>query len=63
MWDAPLINKRVMVSGTNKREINGFCGLVLRYDAKTLRYVIKLDNGRTFQLKAGNLKEDVCNPS
>lgn len=58
-FDAPLVGKRVVVGGTNKKEINGLGGRVLRFDASTARYVIKLDNGRTFQLKTGNLKEDL----
>ena len=50
---------RVQVQGTNKREINGCGGLATRYDATAARYVVKLDvSGRTFQLKAGNLREE-----
>ena len=52
-------NGACQVSGTNKREINGCVGVATRFDAKGGRYVVKLDNGRTFQLKAGNLREEV----
>ena len=45
-------------NGTKKREINGCVGAVLRFDTSVHRYVVKLENGRTFQLKAGNLKDE-----
>ena len=47
------------VQGTNKRDINGCAGTATRFDAASGRYVTKLDLGRTFQLKAGNLREEL----
>ena len=54
----PLVGKRVRIHGTKKREINGCVGAVLRFDTSVLRYVVKLESGRTFQLKTGNLKDE-----
>ena len=56
--EPPFVGKTVRVHGTNEREINDCVGMAQSFNAKTSRYRVQLANGRSFELKVGNLREE-----
>ena len=59
---APLINKRVRVTGTSREELNGKLGVAFGFDYDKNRYNVRLDSGKEVSLQPNNL-EAVQGPS
>lgn len=59
---APLINKRVRVTGTSREELNGKLGVAFGFDYDKNRYNVRLDGGKEVSLQPNNL-EAVQGPS
>ena len=61
---SPLVNKRVVITGTSREALNGRVGLALSFEESKGRYVVRLDEkggdgGPTLKVKPGNLKSMV----
>ena len=61
---APLMDKRVVIHGTSRADMNGKCGVATDFhlmnpkDFTTWRYTVKLDSGEEYKLRPVNLRAD-----
>ena len=51
---APLVGRRVRVTGTSRHDLNGREGMASRFDDANGRYIINLDGGTNAALKYVN---------
>ncbi len=57
---APLVNKRVVLSGLAREALNQKRGIAIAYDDKTNRYAVLLESGPQLAIKPANLRADVA---
>ena len=61
MQFAPLMDKRVVIHGTSRGDMNGKCGVATDFhhmdpdDRTTWRYTVKLDSGEEYKLRPERL--------
>ena len=61
---APLMDKRVVIHGTSRADMNGKCGVATDFhfmdlkDRTTWRYTVKLDSGEGFKLRPERLRAE-----
>ena len=64
MQVAPLMDKRVVIHGTSRADMNGKCGVATDFhpmvlnDPATWRYTVKLDSGEEYKLRPVNLRAE-----
>ena len=56
--ECPLLGKRVVIKGTNRKALNGKTGVVAFFDSPRRRYVVALDEqgGKEVTVKAKHLR-------
>ena len=64
MQCAPLMDKRVVIHGTSRADMNGKCGVATDFhpmdpeDRTTWRYTVKLDSGVEYKLRPERLRAE-----
>ena len=64
MQHAPLMDKRVVIHGTSRADMNGKCGAATDFhpmdfkDPTTWRYTVKLDSGEEYKLRPEKLRAE-----
>ena len=65
MQFAPLMDKRVVIHGTSREDMNGKCGVATDFhpmggvnDRTADRYTVKLDSGEEFKLRPERLRAE-----
>ena len=65
MQFAPLMDKRVVIHGTSRADMNGKCGVATDFhamggvhDRSQDRYTVRLDSGEAFKVKPANVRAE-----
>ena len=64
MQIAPLMDKRVVIHGTSRADMNGKCGVATDFhpmdpnDRTAWRYTVKLDSGEEYKLRPEKLRAE-----